>query len=108
MQLKVQFLAGVFLKLINIIFHLQSLDLGQRHNPINCRLHRNCLKPLNVTFDNAHQPELLPSRRQFDWTIRPLIDTSVERKIHVDESHFMGHTSVTEGNISYVKKNNVT
>ncbi|GBN35082.1 hypothetical protein AVEN_60475-1 [Araneus ventricosus] len=37
-------------------------DLGQRHNLIDYRLHRYCLKPLKVTFDNALRPKLLPSR----------------------------------------------
>ncbi|GBM68453.1 hypothetical protein AVEN_5172-1 [Araneus ventricosus] len=71
-----QVFAVVFLNLIDIIFHLQSHDLGQRHNFVQCRLHRYCLRsdlrsgngdvmwrssssgryclrPFKVTFDNA-------------------------------------------------------
>ncbi|GBO20136.1 hypothetical protein AVEN_48738-1 [Araneus ventricosus] len=55
----------VSLRLIDIItIHLQSHDLGQRHNLVDSRLHRYCLKPLEVTFDNAFRPNLLPSRRE--------------------------------------------
>ncbi|GBM56426.1 hypothetical protein AVEN_56111-1 [Araneus ventricosus] len=57
-----QLLAEVFLKLIDIIFH--SHELGQRHNLVDCRLHKYCLKPLKVTFGNALRPMLLPSRSE--------------------------------------------
>ncbi|GBM14070.1 hypothetical protein AVEN_209959-1 [Araneus ventricosus] len=37
---------------------------GQRHNHLVCRLHGYCLIHLKVTFDNALQPKLLPSRSE--------------------------------------------
>ncbi|GBO15826.1 hypothetical protein AVEN_211407-1 [Araneus ventricosus] len=51
--------------LIDIITnHLQSHDLGQRHNLVDRRLYSYCLKSLEVTFDNAFRPKLLPSRSE--------------------------------------------
>ncbi|GBL88095.1 hypothetical protein AVEN_133742-1 [Araneus ventricosus] len=47
-----QLLVVAFLKLIDISFALQSHDLDQRHNLVDCRVHRYCLIPLKVTFDN--------------------------------------------------------
>ncbi|GBM91217.1 hypothetical protein AVEN_211509-1 [Araneus ventricosus] len=38
-----------------ILIHLQSHNLGQRHDVVDCRLHRQCLKSLKVTFENALQ-----------------------------------------------------
>ncbi|GBN56897.1 hypothetical protein AVEN_46554-1 [Araneus ventricosus] len=59
-----QLLAVVVLKLIDIIFHFQSHDFDQRHNLVDCRLHRYCLKPLKVIFDNVLRSKLLPSRSE--------------------------------------------
>ncbi|GBM49340.1 hypothetical protein AVEN_148669-1 [Araneus ventricosus] len=60
-----QLLAVLFLKLIDIILiHLQSHDLGQRHNLVDYRPHRYCLKPLKVTLDNVLRTKLLPSRSE--------------------------------------------
>ncbi|GBN74579.1 hypothetical protein AVEN_137737-1 [Araneus ventricosus] len=60
-----QFLAVLFHKFIDIIvIPMQSLDLGQRRNLVDYRLHRYCLKPFKVIFDNALRPKLLTSRNE--------------------------------------------
>ncbi|GBM19039.1 hypothetical protein AVEN_172505-1 [Araneus ventricosus] len=62
--LRHQFLAGVFHELIDVIIHLQSHNLSPRHNLVDCRLRSYCLKPHEVTFDNAFRPKILPSRSE--------------------------------------------
>ncbi|GBL73812.1 hypothetical protein AVEN_163345-1 [Araneus ventricosus] len=60
-----QLLAVSYLKLIDIVLiYPQSHDLSQRHNLIDCRLHRYSLKSIKITFDNAFRPKLLPSRSE--------------------------------------------
>ncbi|GBN02477.1 hypothetical protein AVEN_20777-1 [Araneus ventricosus] len=67
-----QFLAVVFLKLINSIFHHQSRDLGQRRNLVDCRLPRYWPKPLKDRFDNAFQSF-------FQEEVRVLLVTSYQK-----------------------------
>ncbi|GBM27480.1 hypothetical protein AVEN_205267-1 [Araneus ventricosus] len=57
-------LAVLYHKLIDIILiHLQSLR-QRLCLAVDYRHHRNCLKPLKVTFDNAFRPKLIPSRSE--------------------------------------------
>ncbi|GBN27929.1 hypothetical protein AVEN_147731-1 [Araneus ventricosus] len=50
-------LSILFLSISNLIILVQD-------NLVVCRLHRNCLKHLQVTFDNVLQPQLPPRRSQ--------------------------------------------